>query len=309
MLTALLESLPEGAAYFLSAFAFYLVWSTRREGLFHLAQGGIVVLACGVFNRSLNAGVPLGIAAASAVLAGAAVGVVLEVVVYQRLRRVDASAETFLLASFGLFLVLSRLGAVWLGTRPLSLPSHLEIEPRVTAFGAAFSPADLVALAAGVLCGFGSALTLRGRTGQRIAALRQSALLYDWRVGDSRRMAALLGLVSGAVAAGAAVLFHLQHRVVVERVGMAFLVPGFLAVVVAEGLARLAQQHGRRHHRATGERARMVVLLAFGGVGLALVEEAVARWLDPRWVSGTVAVLAVVVFALGSRAMRVPVER
>jgi branched-subunit amino acid ABC-type transport system permease component len=284
MIKTLLESIPDAATFLLAAISFGMVWASRREGLFHLALGGIMICSVGVFNRADSAGLGIPTSIALATVAGAALGLAIEVSLYRVLRRRNVSGEAFLLASFGLLIILERLASIWLGTMPLSLEAHRRIAERVDFLGSQLTAIQWqtagLASALLLLC----AIVYRGDWGQRLNAMRQSGFLYDWRVGRSSMLLAVVGLISGALAAFGGALYHLQHRVLIERAAMGYIVPAFVVVLSAEGLARLLASFIPPHRRtARSERILLIPLYALMAWLLAILSQIVTRVLEPQW--------------------------
>jgi len=303
MLKMLIESFPDTAVYFLAALAFSLIWSTRREGLFHLALGGNIIIAAGVFNR-LSLDNSLALAATIAILISTIIGLLIEIGAYRRLRLIDAPNELFLLASFGILLIIERLGMMWLGTMPLSLSSHLYVEQRINILGGELTNNECLTVIMALIIGFIAIIIFRGKTGRELIALRQSTLLFDWRVGNSRKALAIVSASSGAIAGLAIILFHLQHRVVLEKVSMGFLVPGFVAVTAAEGIQRVFLSLKTSFiETAPYERAILVILYAITSFIVALLSSFTtqSKWLGPQWNDTVLLCFAIVIFLIGRK--------
>lgn len=284
MLKTLLESIPDAAGFLLAAISFGVVWASRREGLFHLALGGVMICSVGVFNRAANFGLGIPLAVAVAVAAGAALGLAIEISLYRVLRRRNVSGESFLLASFGLLLILERLTSFWLGTMPLSLEAHRSVGERIEFLGSQLTAIQWQTAGMAAVVLVLSAVVYMGDWGQRLNAVRQSGFLYDWRVGRSATLLAVVGLVSGALAAFGGALYHLQHRVLIERGGMGYIVPAFVVVLSAEGAGRILSSFIPPHRRsARSERILLLPLYALTAWGLGILSQVVTRVLEPQW--------------------------
>jgi branched-chain amino acid transport system permease protein len=101
----LINGLVAGSAYALMAVSFGLIYGTTR--FFHFAHGAVYAIAAyAAYFAVVALHLPLGLAAALAIVFAAGVGIFLEVSVYKPLRRRGAGPASLLLASLGLFIVL-----------------------------------------------------------------------------------------------------------------------------------------------------------------------------------------------------------
>lgn len=284
MIKILLESIPDAATFLLAAISFGMIWASRREGLFHLALGGIMICSVGVFNQVMAAGLGIPASIAVAVSAGAVLGLAIEVGLYRVLRRRNVSGEAFLLASFGLLIILERLASIWLGTMPLSLEAHRRIAERVDVLGSQLTALQWQTAGLAFVVLLLSAIVYTGDWGQRLNAVRQSGFLYDWRVGRSSLLLAVISLISGALSAFGGALYHLQHRVLIERAAMSYIVPAFVVVLSAEGVGRILTSFVPPSRRsARSERMLLLPLYAIMAWLLAILSQIVTRVLEPQW--------------------------
>jgi branched-subunit amino acid ABC-type transport system permease component len=245
-----------------------------------------MICSVGVFNRMLTLGMSLPVATVIALGAGAGLGVMVEVGVYRMLRRRNASSGTFLLASFGLLIILERVATIWLGTMPLYLETHRHVVNRQEILGSYLTTVQWLTIAISFAILIVSAAIYVSELGQRLTAVRQSEFLYDWRIGRSSAFFAGIGAISGALATLGGSLYHLQHRLLIERSAMGYLVPAFVSVLSAEAI-------GRRR-----ERTLLLPLYAVTAMLLASLSQVVTLVLEPRWKD--MILLAVAIVALTS---------
>jgi len=284
MIKTLLESTPDAAIFLLAAISFGMVWASRREGLFHLALGGLMICSVGLFNHAVNAGLGIPFSIGVAVITGAMLGLAVELGLYRVFRRRNVSGESFLLASFGLLIVFERVTSMSLGTMPLSLEIHRGIVERINFMGSELTAIQWKTVSVALVVFIVIAFMYIGEWGQKLNAVRQSGFLYDWRVGRSSVLLAGVSLISGAIAALGGVLYHLQHRIVIERAAMAYIVPAFVVVLSAESVgglvASLVPPHRHSAKIDRGLRVGLYLLMAFL---LAILTQVVTRVLEPEW--------------------------
>src|ERR687884_242810 len=104
----LLNGVVAGAIYALMAAGFALVYNSTR--IFHVVHGSLFSLAgYAFFVAAVPLALPLPLAAALAILAAAAGGVLIELAMYRPLRQRGAGLGTLLIASLGAFIVLQNL--------------------------------------------------------------------------------------------------------------------------------------------------------------------------------------------------------
>ena len=302
MIEIFLDCLPISAIYFLGALAFGLVWSTTRDGLFHLAMGGIFVLSAGVFNNMILRGIPVVPAIVVAVVTAMIVGIVIEGGVYRILRHYEKPSEMYLLASFGALIVIERTTRAFLGAMPLYLPSHEKIDVPITILGSHFSGEQLTAIACAITICMISSMLFVGRSGQQLSAIRQSSVLYDWRIGSSSVCLTVVACCSSAVVALAAVLFHLQHRVVIEQAAMGFFVPSFITVLAAGGTSKCVFSIiAVKDISPAVERMATPLMYGLTAIAVSFTESMVTIKLEPTWKDSALLILAIAVLLMGRR--------
>src|SRR3954468_5327712 len=107
----LLNGVVAGAIYVLMALGFALIYNTAR--IFHLAHGAIALLSgYAMFLVAVRLGLGLLPGGLAAVIVAAVIRPASELFLYRPLRRRGAGPNAFVVASFGLFLLLQGLCGV-----------------------------------------------------------------------------------------------------------------------------------------------------------------------------------------------------
>lgn len=118
------EGVAAGSLYALAAVGFALIYATTRT--FHFAHGATMMLAAYAFYQAVAVWQwPAVLAVALAVAVAVAFGVGVERLVYQPMRRTDASFLTIFAASFGLLIVATNVVVLLFGNSFYSVDSTL----------------------------------------------------------------------------------------------------------------------------------------------------------------------------------------
>lgn len=144
-----LNALTAASAYALVAIGFTVIYRTSH--VFHLAHG--IVFAAGAYFLYLFwrvLGLPCLPAAGLGVLACALLGCWMEVVIYKRLRRRDASSLVCLVASLGAYVVLQNAISLAFTDETLSLRSSATTEG-INILGARMTPIQILIVAASLV--------------------------------------------------------------------------------------------------------------------------------------------------------------
>ena len=117
LLQLTVNGVVSGAIFALMAVGFALIYSTTR--IFHVAYGGVFTVgAYSLFFLTRVLGVPLIAALVGTLAITTALGLALELWGYRPLRKRGASLATYMLGSFGLFIILQNLVQIIFGTQP-----------------------------------------------------------------------------------------------------------------------------------------------------------------------------------------------
>ncbi len=127
MLQILANGLIIGAIYGLVALGFALIYRTVR--FFHFAHGAVFAVGAYVAYVSVaQAGLSYVLVAPIVIISCGAIGLLIDRLVYRPLRRRRASNLVFLLASFGVFLVIQNLLQLVFGAQVQSLRAGTVVE-------------------------------------------------------------------------------------------------------------------------------------------------------------------------------------
>ena len=199
LLQLLCNGLVTGCALGMVAVSFSLVYSTTR--VFHVAHAGVLSLGGYVTLALTQAGVPLVLAAALAVVAAAVAGGLIQAGLYARLERQGASHLVVLIASLGLLAMMQNaLSAIF-------TPSTLSLgfgwgNQTVRMGGVIVTRTQLLTVVAGVLV-YLALLGFVGRTalGRRIRAVSSNPFLARiTRLEPARTYVAVMMIASAVVA-------------------------------------------------------------------------------------------------------------
>jgi len=120
VLQLLATGLVVGSLYALCALGWGLIYGTTLH--FHIAHGGVFTLAAYfAYAGQKKLGLPLAAACVVAVLAAALVGLLIDLLLYQRLEARGAVRTTVFIASLGLLIVIENVVALVFGPDPLRL--------------------------------------------------------------------------------------------------------------------------------------------------------------------------------------------
>ena len=107
MAQTLLNGVIQGLLFAVVGVAFSLVYATTR--VFHLALGASFALAPYLLQACLRAGLPLWVGATAAGVAAVLLGLTAEELIHWPLERRRAPGEIHLIASLGLFLIVTQV--------------------------------------------------------------------------------------------------------------------------------------------------------------------------------------------------------
>jgi len=124
LLQLFVEGLAAGSLYALAAVGFALIYATTRT--FHFAHGGTMLLAAYTFYQTVAVWQwPVALAVLAALVVATLFGVGVDRLVYQPMRRTDASFLTIFAASFGVLIVVTNTVVLLFGNSFYSVDSTL----------------------------------------------------------------------------------------------------------------------------------------------------------------------------------------
>jgi len=199
-----LNGVVTGSLYAVLAISFALIYAPTKT--FHFAHGNVYVFAAYfVYQFAMVWGWPLPAAIPAALLGAAALGVLVDRVVYTPLRRSGAGVMQILLSAFGAYIVLQNvLLLIWKSDpRTVRIPEALKNGIPVGML--TLTPLDLVTVGVAVVVLAGVVLFVRGtRMGRAMRALENDpavALMIGIPTERVRMVAFALGSALVAVAA------------------------------------------------------------------------------------------------------------
>jgi branched-chain amino acid transport system permease protein len=194
----LFSGLTVGATYALSALGFTLIYNASN--VINFAQGEFIMLGGMLAVLFTEAGLPLPVAIALAVMLPALIGVVLEKVAIEPVK--GAETVTLIIITIGASLVIRGLIQIWLGKGTHSLPAFSGDTP-ITFLGASLQPQSL------------------------------------WVLGVTALVVALLGYFFSRTLEGKAMLATSYNRVAAELVGINTSRVLFISFAMSAGLGAL----------------------------------------------------------------------
>jgi branched-chain amino acid transport system permease protein len=224
------NGLSVGCIYGLIAIGFCVIYNA--SGIVNFAQGAFVMLGGMVtFGLQTKFGLPLAVAAAVAVIAVAALGVVIERLVVRPLWDRDATMFVMILATLAAQIVIERATLIIAGDQPRSLPAFTDLPPvRIAGVAIGYQILWIIGtslMLVGLLALF-FRRTLVGRAMRACAINREAAALQGIPVS---RMLALSFALSAALGAIAGILLT-PTQYTAFNVGTPFAISGFIAAIV-----------------------------------------------------------------------------
>jgi branched-chain amino acid transport system permease protein len=227
---SIVSGIGVGAIYGLIGIGFCVIYNA--SGIVNFAQGAFVMLG-GMLTQAAIArlGLPLPLAAALAILAVAACGVVLERIVVRPLWNRGSTMFVMILATLAAQIVIERVTQILAGDQPRTLPVFTDRPPlKLLGFAINFQFIWIVgcsAIAIVALALFFSS-TKTGKAMRACSINREAAALQGIRVS---RMLALAFALSAGLGAFAGILIT-PTQYTAFNVGVPFAISGFIAAIV-----------------------------------------------------------------------------
>ena len=223
----LVDVAVQGSLYALLALGLTLVFGILRFGNF--AHVEIATLGAFVALTLVNGlGLPVVVGAAAAVLAGGVAGILLDRLVFSRLR--GASSIMLMICSFGLGLAIRELIRATWGAPPIFFDVGLQRPYEV--LGVRLTPSQAATLVVTLVAVVGFHLMLtRTRLGTAMRATADNAALAEASGIDTATVIRTVWFIGSAFAALGGVLIGLQTQVH-ANMGLALMLPVFAAVLL-----------------------------------------------------------------------------
>ncbi len=199
ILQLLVNGLITGVGLGMVAMSFALIYSTLR--IFHVAHAGVWTLSGYIAYSAMQAGLPLALALAVGVLAAAAAGALIQVLIYAPLQRRGASGLVVLIASLGVLAVMQNVLAGIYSADILQFPGSWAGRV-VHVSGLLLTRAQLATVAAGLIAYAALALlTRRTLLGAQIRAVAANPFLAEITRLEPRRVYVVVMALASAVVA------------------------------------------------------------------------------------------------------------
>lgn len=237
----LVDGISRGALYAVYALGFTLIFGVLDIiNLAHAATFMWCAFAGWLAMAALGLPLPLGLAAA--VVAGAAIAVLLELVAFRPLRRAGADRLSSMISSIGASLILVSVAEAVFGSQTRRFPDKV-LDPRPLLIGGAggvrISRAQILILVSSVLLmaalGFFIRRTRMGTAIRAIAASQKASRLLGIDVGG---VVIVTFIIAGALAGAAGILVALLTNDIVPGMGGQIELRG-LAVVILGGMGNI----------------------------------------------------------------------
>jgi branched-chain amino acid transport system permease protein len=226
----LVNGLSIGCIYGLIGIGFCVIYNA--SGIVNFAQGAFVMLGGMVTSvLQMSLALPIIVAAALAVVAVAALGVVVERLVVQPLWDRNATMFVMILATLAVQIVIERATLILVGDQPKSIPVFTDLPPiRVAGVSISYQVIWIIGISLMLitLLAFFFQKTLVGRAMRACAINREAAALQGIPVS---RMLALSFALSASLGAIAGILLT-PTQFTAFNVGTPFAISGFIAAVV-----------------------------------------------------------------------------
>jgi branched-chain amino acid transport system permease protein len=271
----LVNGLIAGSVYCLIALGFALIFQTAR--FFHFAHGAVYTLgAYFAYLYSTQLGVDRAIAFPLACLSAAAIGVICELSTYKPMRKRKATAQTLLIASLGLYIVLQNITSIVWGDGTKTMRTETVVEGH-RFFGVRITDVQIVIMATSVLLTALISLMLSHmRFGKALRALANDPELARLNGINSDAYIMYAFAMGSFLAAVAAIMISFDTDMT-PNMGFNALVKGVIAVIIGgSGSLRGA---------------------ALGGLLLGLSENLGVYWLPSKW-QDAIAFVILILFLL-----------
>ena len=227
---AIASGIGIGCVYGLIGIGFCVIYNA--SGIVNFAQGAFVMLGGIVTYTAMNSwGLPLPLAAVTAIILVAGAGVVIERLVVRPLWDRDATMFVMILATLAAQIVIERITLIAVGDQPKTLPVFTDRPPlRVLGIAVSYQFLWIVSTSLAVIGLLGAFFksTKTGKAMRACAINREAAALQGIPV--SRMLALAFALSAGLGALAGILITPTQYTAF--NVGVPFAISGFIAAIV-----------------------------------------------------------------------------
>jgi branched-chain amino acid transport system permease protein len=273
-LQTIVNGLAAGGVYSFFACGFNLIFSVTK--IYHMAYGAVILSTGYIFYLLVHAKTSFPLAGLLSILGGTLVGLLVEVAIYQPLRKKKSSQATLLISSLGFLLFVQAACSLFVGTE--MKPVWTSVLPTQRIGGITFTIVHLIIF--GLLAILYPALYLfmtRTRLGYYIRAVDQDPSLAT-TLGINSNLCYLVVAIVGSLIAGMATLPLSLDTGMIPSMGFNLVILASVAVIVG-GVGNIPGA-------------------ALGGILLGLVENLASLPFNVQWRQTIVYSLLFVVLAL-----------
>ena len=226
----LINALITSSIFILIAVSFSIIYQTTR--FFHFAHA--IVFTSGsyftyLFHKLIH--YPLYVAIPIAIIMSAILGFGIEVCIYKRLRKKNASSMVLLLASLGMYIVLQNIISMLFGDDTKSIRSGV-VREGLPVFGARITPLQIMIICTSIVLVVLISLWLKKSSiGKAMRAVANDAELADISGIDSEKVFHWTFTLGSALAGMAGILLALDVDMT-PTMGMNALMMGVVAVLI-----------------------------------------------------------------------------
>lgn len=270
----IINGLAAGGVYSFLACGFNIIFSVTK--IYHMAYGAVILSTGYTFYLLVHAGIGFFLAGVVSVFVGALIGLLVEIGIYQPLRRKNSSQATLLISSLGFLLFVQAICSLFVGSE--MKPIWTSVLPTQRIGGITFTFVHLVIL--GLVAVFYPALYLfvtRTKLGYYIRAVEQDPSLAT-TLGINSNLCYLVVAVVGSLIGGIATIPLSLDTGMIPSMGFNLVILASVAVIVG-GVGNIPGA-------------------ALGGILLGLVENLASLPFNVQWRQTIVYLLLFVVLAL-----------
>lgn len=226
----IVNSIIAGAIYSMVALGFNLIFSTAK--FFDLGYGALTAVGgYGVFYFSRTLGFNIYVSIILGVLIAGLIGVLVEKIVYKKLRKRKASNMVFIVASLGVMTALQAIIAILFSSQFQVFPVTIS-SVTYTVFGGVITGVQVIALVLGILIMFGLVAILRfTKFGKAIKAVSDDAEVSTIVGIDTDKIISKVFFIGSCIAGLAGILVGFDTGIE-PIMGFSLLLKGVIASII-----------------------------------------------------------------------------
>lgn len=223
-----IHTLITGSIYALIASGLVFIYATTR--VFHLAHGGVIALSAYVFWWSFSVlGLPMVVSAALGIVVASLLGLAMNELVYEPLRRRKTKGLGYLIATISMLMMCGALIILVFGGQGQSFGLQTPLYQLV---GASISLLQILIVATAVVMFFSLSLFVKkSRFGKAMRATADNEVVAEVFGIDTKQVRRLTFVLGSALGGMAAVLYALEFNLD-PNIGVMITIKGFAAAVI-----------------------------------------------------------------------------